>query len=111
MSAREILPMRRGLQRIATEFAGFAYTVDFHARPAAGGAGEIAEIFINAAKSANATEAIARDAAIVISIGLQYGTPVDAMRKAMTRDGQGAPLSIIGHVLDLLAAETGARDA
>lgn len=101
MSARRDLPSRRALTRLETEFAGHAYTVDF-ATFEDGGA---AEIFVNAAKTSSAAEAVARDAAIVLSISFQYGAPFEAMRRAMTRDGAGAPLSIVGHALDVVAQE------
>ena len=98
-AGREELPARRPLTRVLTEHDGHAYFVDYACFPD----GRIAEIFVNARKSSSAAEAIARDAAIVLSIALQYAAPYQALRRAMTRDGQGQPLSIVGHALDVAA--------
>jgi hypothetical protein len=44
------------------------------------------------------------DAAVVLSLALQHGTPVDAIRHAITRNGRGEPSSILGAILDRLQA-------
>lgn len=102
MSARENLPARRALTRIDSSFEGQRYAIDY----ACFADGRVAEIFVTAEKTASAAEAIARDGAIVISIGLQHGVPLEALQKAMTRDASGQPLSIVGHALDVVARET-----
>ena len=56
-------------------------------RPLRGG--RLAEVFFNVAKSGTAIENHARDAAVVASVALQYGTPVDVIRHAVTRNGDG----------------------
>jgi hypothetical protein len=38
---------------------------------------------------------------------LQYGTPVDVIRHALTRNGDGSASGALGTMLDLLASETG----
>jgi hypothetical protein len=48
-------------------------------------------------------EATARDAAIVLSIAVQYGVPLEPIRHAVTRNADGSPSSIIGAVLERLA--------
>ena len=106
MAERANLPERRELTRFASVFEGQRYAIDY----ACFSNGRVAEIFVTAEKTASAAEAIARDAAIVISIGLQHGVPPEALRKAMTRDARGEPLSIVGHALDAVAAETEFQD-
>src|ERR1700688_2324880 len=49
--------------------------------------GRIAEIFINGAKVGTAAETNAQDAAIVASLALQHGCPIDTIRHALARSG------------------------
>jgi hypothetical protein len=63
------------------------------------------EVFINGAKIGSAVEAIARDAAILLSILMQHGVDVCILRGALTREASGAPASIIGAVVDKLLEE------
>ncbi len=104
MAEREQLDPARGQITLATEYgSGKAngYTVSYglfrDARPA--------ELFISTNKASSDAEAIARDAAIMISIALQFGAQLEDMRSAATRDGDGRPSSIIGHALDLVAQD------
>jgi hypothetical protein len=58
--------------------------------------GRIAEIFINGPKVGSAAEANAQDAAIVTSLALQYGCPLETIRHALARSGGGAgPLAML----------------
>lgn len=50
-------------------------------------------------------EAIARDAAVLISLALQYGAPLEVLRGAVTRDDHGAPASLLGAILDAMGGE------
>ncbi len=47
-------------------------------------------------------EAIARDAAILMSLAIQYGAPLETMRRAVTRDEQNRPQTFVGAVLDAM---------
>jgi len=69
--------------------------------------GRIGEVFLSAHKSGGALEAVARDAAIVVSIALQHGGDLGTIRRALTRDGNGTPATLIGAALD--AIEEGPR--
>jgi ribonucleoside-diphosphate reductase alpha chain len=53
-------------------------------------------------------DACAKDSAIVASIALQYGVPLEVLRKALLHDEQGGPSTPIGAALDLLAKEPAA---
>src|SRR5258708_36232024 len=58
--------------------------------------GRIAEIFINGAKVGSTAEANAQDAAIVASLALQHGRPLDTIRHALARSGGSAgPLATL----------------
>jgi hypothetical protein len=63
------------------------------------------EVFISGTKAGSEVEATARDGAVLLSIALQYGVPLDVMRGAVTRDATGAPSSIIGAVVDQIATQ------
>jgi hypothetical protein len=52
-------------------------------------------------------DACAKDSAILASIALQYGVPLDVLRKALLRDAHGRASTPIGVALDLLAADKG----
>jgi len=103
---RERLPHRR-----------FAASVHFeHAFPGAGPQAWVAsvgfypdgrpgEVFIDAPKDMNAIGLLVDEAAILMSIALQHGASVDELRSALTRDEDGAPHSVMGTVLDLIASD------
>jgi hypothetical protein len=42
------------------------------------------------------------DCAIVISLLLQFGFPIDTIRHALQRDGDGSPATLLGAALNLL---------
>ena len=58
--------------------------------------GRIAEIFINGSKVGTAAETNAQDAAIVASLALQHGCPIETIRHALIRTGgSGGPLAAL----------------
>jgi hypothetical protein len=69
--------------------------------------GSPAEIFLNGQKPDSAADIAARDCAVAISIGLQYGVPLDVVSRALMRNSRGAPVSPAAFVLDRLLAEEG----
>ena len=67
--------------------------------------GSAGEVFITPGGKAgkgSMLEAIARDAAILMSFALQYGAPPDVLRRAMTRDEKDRPQTFVGAVLDAM---------
>ena len=63
--------------------------------------GRIAEIFINGSKVGTAAETNAQDAAIVASLALQHGCPIDTIRHALARSGISAgPLASLLREID-----------
>jgi hypothetical protein len=74
--------------------------------------GRIAEIFINGSKAGGAAEANAQDAAIIASLALRLGCPLDTIRHALTRTGgTGGPLATLPNVVEKSESkmEKGAR--
>jgi len=100
MNKRRELPQRRHCETFELAFGGFDKThfVTFGCYED----GSIGEVFINFPKSGMQTEAIARDGAVLLSLALQYGVPLENIRTAITRDLQGKPMSIVGAVVDRL---------
>jgi hypothetical protein len=100
MIERQALPMRRRSETFELPFGGLAkghtVTVGYYAD------GRPGEVFINGGKSGEQVEAIARDGAVLVSMCLQHGVSLQTISHAITRDGQGAPASIVGAVVDRL---------
>ncbi|CAH1656995.1 conserved hypothetical protein [Hyphomicrobiales bacterium] len=98
---REPLPNRR--QHEVIEFFH-----DFHKYTAGIGRypdGRVAEVFIDSGKTGTGMQINGRDAAIAISIGLQYGAPIEDIREALTRRGDGKAEGPLGALLDILEGE------
>ena len=97
--------MRRPLpqRRVAVTFEvvhqnmPFAVTLGFYPD------GRIGEVFINGGKTGTAIESIVRDAAVILSIAAQHGTPIETLRHAVTRDGRSAAASVLGAILDCIS--------
>lgn len=63
------------------------------------------EIFLDWKDASAPLANLARDAALVLSIAIQYGAPIEVLRKTVSRTESGLPHTVIGTALDLLAAE------
>jgi hypothetical protein len=100
---RHRLPDRRIHESLEFQFRGLTYTAGVGRYES----GALAEIFLECSKGQSQLAADARDAAITLSIALQYGVRPEAIRSAVTRDGHGEPSGIVGAVLDLLEAHNG----
>lgn len=102
MSARQSLPNRRPHETFGFSHWGLRYDV---------GVGRadygcpVTEVFLNCGKSGEQAQTLARDSAVLLSLALQYGTPIEAMSRAITRDADGKPSGPIGALLDLLSSE------
>jgi hypothetical protein len=99
MTERQRLANRRRSETFGFECNGLHYTTTI-SRFDDGG---LAEIFLGNAKSGSHSDAAAKDSAVVASIALQYGVPVETIRHALLRDGRGVASSPLGVALDLIA--------
>jgi hypothetical protein len=97
--SRDRLPNRRPSETFAFECNALRYLATISRFPD----GRLAEIFVSNAKAGSHSDAAAKDAAVVCSIALQYGVPLDVIRKALLRDSQGRPSSPLGAALDAIA--------
>jgi hypothetical protein len=98
---RERLPNRRACETLGFESGGMRYVASVARFPD----GRLAEIFITNHKVGCDADAAAKDSAVVCSIALQHGVPVETIRKALLRDARGVASSPLGVALDLLARE------
>lgn len=69
-------------------------------------AGEIGEVFLNADRSNSMIDVLMSDAAIIVSIALQHGVPLDQIAHAVKRDKFGIASSPIGAALDRISVPT-----
>lgn len=65
--------------------------------------GHPVEVFLSTGKPGSGIEAASRDAAVAASLAIQHSTPLDTLRKAMTRLDDGSPAGPLGKLLDLVA--------
>src|SRR5262245_55149700 len=104
MTARNTLPQRRYAETFELQHGGqnttFAVTVGYY------DGHEIGEVFISGAKAGSEVDAVTRDGAVLLSIALQYGVPLETIKHAITRNGDGSPSTIVGAVIDKLTETT-----
>jgi hypothetical protein len=93
---RNRLPDRRPAVTTAIERDNLNYQMTIGLYPD----GRVGEIFLNAEHSNSLLDAMTHDAAILASIALQFGCPLDTIRHALKRDGRGVAASPIGAALD-----------
>jgi hypothetical protein len=101
MTARERLPNRRECESFEFRYAGMAFICSAGFYPD----GRIAEIFLSSHKPGSPIEAIARDAAVTVSIALQFGVPIETIHSALTKDHDGSAATVLGAALDKLAEQ------
>lgn len=98
---RQVLPSRRPsdvLEHVTQRGILYTITVGFYDD------GRPGEVFIDAGKAGTDTQVVARDAAILMSLLLQYGCPVETIRHAISREEDGSPQGPVGAILDMMEA-------
>jgi hypothetical protein len=98
---RDILPLRRSAETFNLRFWNQDFTVTVGSYPD----GRAGEVFVDGAKTGADTTATARDAAVMLSLALQHQVPLETIRHAITRAGNGEPASILGAIVDRLAVD------
>jgi hypothetical protein len=69
--------------------------------------GTLAEIFLGNGKAGSASDGNAKEVAIIATIALQFGVPVDVIRHAVLRDDRGRAAGPLGMALEILARRDG----
>lgn len=98
MTSRRTLPNRRG----GDIFDMFMHGAKFAVSVGCFDQNKPAEVFITGAKAGSEVQAVARDAAILLSLSLQYGCPLEVIKHAITRNADDSPQTLIGAVIDLM---------
>jgi hypothetical protein len=105
MTMRERLPDRRRCETFdfgvltGTTVLHYTATVGYYAD------GRIGELFLNNHKANSTADTNAREAAIAFSFAVQHGADPNAIREALSRDGQDRASGPLGAALDELFAE------
>jgi ribonucleoside-diphosphate reductase alpha chain len=103
-ATRARLPSRRAAETFDLQAGGQHYRATIGRFP---DSGHLAEIFISNTRAGSEADCNARDASVVASIALQYGVPIDVLRKALMRDARGTPCGPLAVALDLVAEMEG----
>ena len=106
MTARRRLPHRRGAVALDIEHDGHRYRMHVGYFPD----GAVGEVFLDAAKQNSTLDALAADAAVLLSLLLQHGASPAEIGHTLRRSPNGAPASLIGAVVDELHATERQRD-
>lgn len=94
------LPDRRFAETVALEHGGARFTVTIGFYPD----GRPGEVFTHGARSGSTLDALLADACVVVSCLIQHGAEPRNLAASMGRLGSSEPASVIGAVLDLIAA-------
>jgi hypothetical protein len=98
MTVRQRLPNRRFSETFAVEAQGMKFTATISRFDD----GQVAEIFLSNHRAGSDADANACDAAVVASIALQFGVPLETIRKALMRDGRGQARTPLAAALDVI---------
>lgn len=105
MTARHRLANRRALETFAIEHEGQRYKIGLGREVVCierAQLGPVTEVFVNAQQVNSAADVLASDGAILMSMLLQYGCPIDVIRHAMKRNPDGSPSSPLGRAAALI---------
>jgi hypothetical protein len=95
MTFREYLPNRRAAETFELQ----AFEQRYFCTIGRLGDGRLAEIFLSNDNVGSHADSCARDSAVICSIALQHGVPVDVLTRALMRDSRGRPETPLGVAL------------
>ena len=103
MTLRQRLPNRRASLtfEIASQGLQFTCSASWFAD------GSAAEVFLQNYKAGSMAGINAQDSAVVCSLCLQHGVPLETIRRALMRDARGAASGLLGVALDMIAQTDG----
>jgi hypothetical protein len=103
---RRRLPNRRASETFSFEWLGMSFiaTVSRYSD------GNLAEIFLTNDKVGTHADTAARDSAVVASLALQHGVPVETLCRALLRNGEGIASGPLGVALDHIAESIAKRN-
>lgn len=95
---RRLLPNRRSSEFYNFEHDGHRYRASVSRFED----GSLAEVFLDGSKPDTAVAIVGRDLAVAASLALQYGCPVETLRKALSRLHSGEAAGPLGALLDIV---------
>ena len=99
------LPNRRAAETVELEHGGQRFTVTIGFYPD----GRPGEVFTHGLRTGSNLDALLADACVVVSCLIQHGAAPRELAASMGRLGNAEPASVIGAVLDLVAAVSTAQ--
>lgn len=102
-AARQRLPNRRLSEHFDFRHHNLPYTCTFSRYRD----GRVAEIFLTNGRAGSQSAANASDAAVAVSIALQFSAPIEIIRGALLRDEDGSASTPLGQALDLICGGDG----
>lgn len=100
--ARDVLASRRLGYIYSFDYEGVSYTAQFGKNAS----GQIAELFLNGGKEGSAARKIANECAVILSIALQYGAPLNVIVDALPKLADGiSAAGPVGRALALAREE------
>ena len=101
------LPDRRAAETVELEQGGqrFTVTIGFYTD------GRPGEVFTHGLRTGSNLDALLADACVIVSCLIQHGAEPRELAASMGRLGNAEPASVIGAVLDLVAAVSVAHQA
>jgi hypothetical protein len=101
VSTRRRLPNKRKSETFSFEIAGLRYTATFSRFDD----NSVGEIFLSNTKPSSQSDSNARDSAVAATLALQFGCPLQSLRRAVLRDANGKASTPLGAALDIIAAD------
>ncbi|HEX3666189.1 MAG TPA: hypothetical protein VHU23_13275 [Rhizomicrobium sp.] len=102
MGTRRRLVNKREHYVLEFNFRGAAYRAGFSFFLS----GALAEIFLSTGKPNSESDVAANDAAILCSLALQHGVPLQTIRHGLLRSDNNDASGPLAHALDLIDAST-----
>jgi hypothetical protein len=105
MNERRSLPQRRHCETFEMDHANIKYTITigYYNGVDENSRGPPGEIFASMSKNeGSAMDTIVRDGAILLSLCLQYGAPLEVIKRALTRNADDSPAAIMGVIAERL---------
>jgi ribonucleoside-diphosphate reductase alpha chain len=99
MTNRRRLPNRRASRTFEIEAQGLHFTATISRYDD----GRIGEVFLQNHKLQSGAGILASDGAVAASLALQFGCPVETLRRALMRDSHGNSTGPLGVALDKIA--------
>jgi ribonucleoside-diphosphate reductase alpha chain len=96
---RERLPTRRGSINFNFQCGTLIYVATISFFPD----GRLAEICLRNGRAGSTADSIAKDSAVVCSLALQHGVPLEVIRLALLRNADGSPATALGAALDIIS--------